>query len=84
MMISKADDEQLRQIAAKSPHPGVHAGDLINKPATRRLVEAGLVQNSGGSPSSLGYVSITKDGRTLLDMVDEINARQTGGGGIGG
>lgn len=76
MIITEAEDEQLRQIAAKSPHPGVHAGDLINKPATRRLVEAGLVNNSGGSPASLAYVTISKDGRTLLDMVDKINAEQ--------
>lgn len=83
MMISKTEDEQLRQIAAKSPHPGVHAGDLISKPATRRLVDAGLVLNSGGSSASLGYLSISTEGRTLLRMVDEINARQPGGGGIG-
>lgn len=75
MMISKQDDEQLRQIAAKSPHPGVHAGDLINKPSARRLVVAGLVHNTGGSPSSLSYLSITKEGRALLAVVDEINAR---------
>lgn len=76
MMISKADDEQLRQIAAKSPHPGVHSGDLINKPSTRRLVEAGLVRNSGGSSSSLAYLSITDEGRALLNIVDEINSRK--------
>lgn len=76
MMISKVEDEQLRQIAAKSPHPGVHAGDLISKPAARRLVDAGLVLNSGGSASSLGYLSLSKEGATLLRMVDEINASQ--------
>jgi len=76
MMISKVEDEQLRQIAAKSPHPGVHAGDLISKPATRRLVEAGLVHNSDGAPASLAYVTISKGGATLLRMVDEINASQ--------
>lgn len=76
MMISKADDEQLRQIAAKSPHPGVHAGDLVNKPSVRRLVEVGLVRNSGGSPSALAYLSITDEGKALLEVVDEINARK--------
>lgn len=75
MMISRAEDEQLRQIAAKSPHPGVHAGDLINKPAARALVEKGLVYNSGGSPSSLSYLSITSVGAELLRIADEINAR---------
>jgi len=75
MMISKIEDEQLRQIAAKSPHPGVHAGDLISKPATRKLVAAGLVLNSGGSPSSLGYLSISETGAKLLRIVDEINNR---------
>lgn len=76
MIISKQEDEQLRQIAAKSPHPGVHAGDLINKTATRRLVAAGLVRNSGGSPSSLSYLSISPEGKALLEAVDEINARK--------
>ncbi len=76
MIISKVEDEQLRDIAKHSPHPGVHAGDLISKPAARKLVDAGLVNNSGGSSASLGYLTISKTGRTLLDMVDEINARQ--------
>lgn len=76
MIISKIDDEQLRQIAAASPHPGVHAGDLISKPSARMLVEKGLATNSGGSPSSLAYVTITKAGRNLLEVVDEINARR--------
>ena len=79
MIISHADDEQLRQIAAKSPHPGVHSGSLINKCAARRLVAAGLVHNSGGSPSSLAYLSVTKIGAELLRMVDKINARRSGG-----
>lgn len=74
-MFSRTEDEQLRQIAAKSPFPGVHAGDLISKPAARKLVEAGLVENSGGSPASLGYLSISKTGSALLRAVDEINSR---------
>lgn len=75
MLMTKIDDEQLRQIAAASPHPGIHAGDLISKPSTRMLVEKGLAQNSGGSPASLAYVTITEAGRNLLAAVDEINGR---------
>ena len=75
MIILHSESEQLRQIAAKSPHPGVHAGDLINKTATRRLVELGLVLNSGGPSSSLGYLSISKAGTELLSVIDRINAK---------
>lgn len=75
MMMSKEDDAQLRQIRAKSPHPGVWSGDLISKPSARKLVAAGLVRNSGGSPSSLAYLSITAEGEALLRAVDEIDGR---------
>ena len=66
--MNRAAEEQLRQIAAKSPHPGVHSGDLINKPVARWLVAEGYAQNSGGSPSSLAYVTITESGQAMLDM----------------
>lgn len=68
--MDRAAEEQLRQIAAKSPHPGVHAGDLINKPATRWLVDEGYATNSGGSSASLAYVTITDAGRSMLGMFD--------------
>jgi hypothetical protein len=74
MIMTKTDDAVLRQLRDASPHPGVHAGDLICKTTTRRLVEKGLAHNSGGSPSSLGYVTISTTGRELLSAVDEINA----------
>lgn len=69
--MNKAAEEQLRQIAAKSPHPGVHAGDLISKPATRWLVDEGYATNSGGSSSSLAYVTITSAGREMLRIFDD-------------
>jgi transcription initiation factor TFIID subunit TAF12 len=69
--MNRAAENQLRQIAAKSPHPGVHAGDLIDKTSTRWLVEGGYANNSGGSPSSLAYVTITDAGRAMLDMLDD-------------
>lgn len=69
--MNRAAEEQLRQIAAKSPHPGVHSGDLIDKTATRWLVSEGYARNSGGSPSSLAYVTITDAGRAMLGMFDD-------------
>ena len=68
--MSPTTEEQLRNIAAHSPFPGVHAGDLICKTSTRWLVDEGYVQNSGGASSSLGYVSITDAGRAMLEMLD--------------
>jgi hypothetical protein len=81
--LNRAAEEQLRQIAAKSPHPGVHSGDLINKAATRWLVDEGYAKNSGGSSSSLAYVTITDAGRAMLSIFDDGNAYPGGerGGG---
>lgn len=68
--MNSAAEEQLRQIAEKSPHPGVHSGDLISKPVTRWLIDEGYAVNSGGSSSSLAYVTITDSGRDMLSMFD--------------
>lgn len=57
--------EQLRQLHLASVD-GVWAGDLIDKTATRWLVENGYASNSGGSPSSLKRVRITPSGRAVL------------------
>jgi hypothetical protein len=69
--MNRAAEEQLRQIAAKSPHSGVHSGDLVNKPATRWLVDEGYARNSGGSSSSLAYVTITDGGGAMLGIFDD-------------
>lgn len=74
--MNRSAEEQLRQIAAKSPHPGVHSGDLINKTATRWLVDEGYAKNSGGSSSSLSYVTITDAGRAMLDMFTDAGGRK--------
>jgi hypothetical protein len=75
--LNRAAEEQLRDIAKHSPHPGVHAGDLICKTTTRWLVEEGYARNSGGSSSSLSYVSITEAGRAMLEMFDLPNATES-------
>ena len=58
----KAQLEQLRVAGFR----GVWAGDLIDKSSTRELVRDGLADNTGGSPSSLDRVYITKAGRDAL------------------
>ena len=63
--MTKAQREQLEQLRAAG-FRGVRSGDLINKPATRELVRLRLADNSGGSPSSLSVVYITKAGRDAL------------------
>lgn len=68
--MNRAAEEQLRDIAKHSPHPGVHAGDLICKTTTRWLVDEGYAKNSGGSSTSLGYVTVTDAGRAMLEMFD--------------
>ena len=68
--MNRAAEEQLRDIAKHSPHPGVHAGDLICKTTTRWLIDEGYAKNSGGSSSSLGYVTITEAGLAMLEMFD--------------
>jgi hypothetical protein len=73
-IMTRADIDQLRQIAAKSPHPGVWSGDLINKPSTRRLIDMGLVQNSGRSASALSYISLSKRGTEILQTADAMIA----------
>ncbi len=72
--MNRAGEEQLRQIEAKSPHPGVHSGDLINRPATRWLIDEGYAKNSSGSSASLAYVTITDAGRAMLGMFEDGNS----------
>ena len=57
--------EQLQQLRGAG-HRGVWSGDLIDKPSTRELVRLGLVDNTGGAPSSLSRVYINKAGRDAL------------------
>lgn len=71
--MDRAAEEQLRQIAAKSPQPGVHSGDLVNKVAARWLVSQGYAHNSGGPPSSLVHLTITDAGRSMLGIFDDTN-----------
>ncbi len=56
----------LEQLAAKSPFPGVWAGDLIDKTTTRQLIRDGYAQTAGRNSSSLDYVTITAAGRAAL------------------
>jgi hypothetical protein len=79
--MNRAAEEQLRDIAKHSPHPGVHAGDLICKTTTRWLIDEGYAKNSGGSSSSLGYVTITESGRAMLEMFDNAAAHEASPGG---
>lgn len=67
--MNRAAEEQLRDIAKHSPHPGVHAGDLICKTTTRWLIDEGYAKNSGGSSASLGYVTITESGRAMYSAL---------------
>lgn len=79
--MNRAAEEQLRDIAKHSPHPGVHAGDLICKTTTRWLIDEGYAKNSGGSSASLGYVTITESGRAMLEMFANAAAHEASPGG---
>lgn len=64
-MLTKPMKEQLKQLK-KAGDNGVWCGDLIDKTTTRELVKAGLVENSGGPPSSLKHLYITDAGTAAL------------------
>lgn len=69
-MLTKREIEQLKQLR-NAGHRGVFAGDLLDKPTTRNLVARGLVDNTGGAPSSLGTIYINQSGRDELDELIE-------------
>jgi hypothetical protein len=50
---------------------GVEAGNLIDKEATRELVRRGYADNTGGAPSSLSRVYVSKAGRAALTGKDK-------------
>ena len=52
---------QLHQIYMQGSG-GVDAGNLIDKCATRELIRMGLVDNTGGPPSSIDRVYINRTG----------------------
>ena len=58
---SKADEAQIRQLY-KARWSGVWAGDLVSKESARMLVREGYAENTGGSPSSLDRVYISRRG----------------------
>jgi hypothetical protein len=64
-MLEKNLTEQLQQLKSAGLR-GVWSGDLIDKTSTRELVRLGLADNTGGSPSSLNRVYISKAGRDAL------------------
>jgi hypothetical protein len=66
-MLDKSLTEQLQQLKGAGLR-GVWAGDLICKTSTRELVRLGLADNTGGAPSSLNRVYITKTGRDALEL----------------
>lgn len=66
-MLTQREISQLIQLRKKG-HRGVFAGDLLDKTTTRELVARGLVDNTGGAPSSLGTIYINQAGRDALDQ----------------
>ena len=62
---SRGDESQLRQLY-KSRWSGVWCGDLVSKDSTRMLVREGYAENTGGSPSSLDRVYISKKGAVVV------------------
>jgi hypothetical protein len=66
-MLEKNLTEQLKQLKSAGLR-GVWAGDLVCKESTRELVRQGLADNTGGAPSSLSRVYITKTGRDALNL----------------
>lgn len=68
MTLTKREINQLTQLR-KRGHRGVFAGDLLDKTTTRDLISRGLVDNTGGAPSSLGTIYINQRGRDALDAL---------------
>ena len=62
---SRGEEAQLRQLY-KMRWSGVWAGDLVSKEATRMLVREGYAENTGGSPSSLDRVYISRRGVVVV------------------
>jgi hypothetical protein len=73
--------DMIAQLKQLRPAP-VWAGDLISKPATKKLIEAGLVEHGGQCPTrpagplqESDCYRITQDGHLLLDDLAEVKVR---------
>lgn len=49
----------------------VEAGDLVDKPTTRNLVDKGFLRNTyGSSGSALGTISLSVRGQAFIGMIN--------------